>query len=111
MKRNGAGLASICILCTMVLVMVSSTVCLYMGAEDSLRKRYPRNIYSDVTVSEIADLNSDSLSIIEDMALQIVEDNGEKAEHILNYNFAVFNGVYENGKVITSKRKAFRTRH
>ena len=28
MKRNGAGLASICILCTMVLVMVSSTVCL-----------------------------------------------------------------------------------
>ena len=28
MKRNGAGLASICILSTMVLVMVSSTVCL-----------------------------------------------------------------------------------
>lgn len=107
MKRNGAGLASICILCTMVLVMVSSTVCLYMGAEDSLRKRYPRNIYSDVTVSEIADLNSDSLNIIEDMALQIVEDNGEKAEHILNYNFAVFNGVYENGKVITSKTESF----
>lgn len=31
MKRNGAGLASICILCTMVLVMLSSTVCLYGG--------------------------------------------------------------------------------
>ena len=39
MKRNGAGLASICILCTMVLVMVSSTVCLYIGAEDSLVAR------------------------------------------------------------------------
>ena len=36
MKRNGAGLASICILGTMVLVMLSSTTCLYFGAEDSL---------------------------------------------------------------------------
>ena len=31
MKRNGAGLASICILATMVLVMISSTTCLYGG--------------------------------------------------------------------------------
>ena len=41
MKRNGAGLASICILYTMVLVMLSTTVCLYLGTEDSLRTRYP----------------------------------------------------------------------
>ena len=33
MKRNGAGLASICVLCTMVLVMLSATVCLYAGEE------------------------------------------------------------------------------
>ena len=39
MKRNGAGLASICILATMVLVMLSSTTCLYSGIEDSLRTR------------------------------------------------------------------------
>ena len=44
MKRNGAGLASICILATMVLVMISSTTCLYFGTEDSLRARYPRNV-------------------------------------------------------------------
>ena len=43
MKRNGAGLASICILGTMVLVMLSSTTCLYFGAEDSLHTRYPRD--------------------------------------------------------------------
>ena len=40
MKRNGAGLASICILATMVLVMISSTSSLYIGAEDSLKARY-----------------------------------------------------------------------
>lgn len=44
MKRNGAGLAAICILATMVLVMVSSTSCLYIGTEDVMRTRYPRQI-------------------------------------------------------------------
>ena len=39
MKRNGAGLASICILSTMVLVMISTTVCLFIGGEASLRNR------------------------------------------------------------------------
>lgn len=41
MKRNGAGLASICILATMVLVMISSTGSLYIGAEDAITVRYP----------------------------------------------------------------------
>ena len=44
MKRNGAGLASICILATMVLVMISSTTCLYFGEEDAIHVRYPREI-------------------------------------------------------------------
>ncbi len=44
MKRGGAGLASICVLATMVLVMISSTSCLYYGAEDSLNTRYPHDI-------------------------------------------------------------------
>jgi putative ABC transport system permease protein len=41
MKRNGAGLASICILLTMVLVMLSSTTTLYFGEEDAIKNRYP----------------------------------------------------------------------
>lgn len=44
MKRNGASLASICILSTMVLVMMMSTLCLYVGKEDSLTTMYPRDI-------------------------------------------------------------------
>lgn len=46
MKRNGAGLASICILLTMILVMVSSSSCLYIGADDMLDAQYPRDICS-----------------------------------------------------------------
>lgn len=41
MKKNGAGLASICILSTMVLVTLSSTICLYMGTGQMGEQRYP----------------------------------------------------------------------
>ena len=67
MKRNGEGLASICILSTMVLVMVSAVSCLYMGAEDFLNSRYPQKLVVDVQtedsekVEEFYDVVSDVL--------------------------------------------------
>ncbi len=56
MKRNGASLASICILSTMVLVMISSSLCLYVGSEESLRTRYPRDI--EITVEASSDIHA-----------------------------------------------------
>lgn len=47
MKRNAVGLANICILCTGVLVVLSSTVSLYVGIEDVLRNRYPKDVMTD----------------------------------------------------------------
>ena len=44
MKRNAAGLASICILSTMVIVTVSTTVCLYAGVGDIINKMYPYDV-------------------------------------------------------------------
>lgn len=44
MKQNAVGLANICILSTMVLVMVSSTTSLMVGMEDIIRERYPMDI-------------------------------------------------------------------
>lgn len=44
MKKHGAGLASICILATMVLVMISSTACLYIGADKAMEINYPRDM-------------------------------------------------------------------
>ncbi len=51
MKRNGAGLASICILSTMILVMLSCTVALYVGDETSVQERFPRHINMDVELN------------------------------------------------------------
>ena len=41
MKQKAAGLANICILSTIVLVLISSTVSLYAGMEDILDQRFP----------------------------------------------------------------------
>lgn len=40
MKQNAAGLANICILSTAVLVVLSSTISLYIGIEDIMRSRF-----------------------------------------------------------------------
>ncbi len=47
MKQNAAGLASICILFTCLLVTVSTTFSLYTGMEGIIRDRYPRNVEID----------------------------------------------------------------
>lgn len=44
MKQNAVGLANICVLSTMVLVMVSTTTSLMIGIEDVVRERYPADI-------------------------------------------------------------------
>jgi len=43
MKQNAVGLGSICILSTMVLVIVSTTVSLYAGMDDACASMYPQN--------------------------------------------------------------------
>ena len=44
MKQNAMGLASICILVTMVIVVLSTTVSLYVGIDDEHRYRYPKDV-------------------------------------------------------------------
>ncbi len=44
MKQNAVGLANICILSTMVLVMVSATASLMLGTEEILLRRYPNDL-------------------------------------------------------------------
>ena len=44
MKQNAVGLASICILSTMVLVTVSTTLAIYIGLENALNEMFPYDI-------------------------------------------------------------------
>ena len=56
MKQNAAGLANICILSTAVIIIISSTMSLYMGVEDAIRTRYPSHII--VNLENVSDENA-----------------------------------------------------
>ncbi len=101
MRRNGAGLASICVLCTMVLVMLSSTVSLYSGTEDSLRTRYPRHINLDATVSDLSLLASDTPAAVRSKVNQTVQEAGQTLGNVLEYRLADFAGYLQDGRIVT----------
>lgn len=53
MKQNAVGLASICILSTGVLLMISMTVSIYFGMNDIMLNRYPYDV--DMSVTSISE--------------------------------------------------------
>ena len=69
MKRNAVGLANICILCTMVMVMISGTLSLYLGSEEQVNTFCPADVVveaqynSSSNTSEIYDEETDTVGI------------------------------------------------
>lgn len=59
MKQNAAGLASICILSTMVLVVISTTVSMYVGIQDELMASYPNDVCVTVDYNSVIDKSSE----------------------------------------------------
>lgn len=53
MKQNAVGLGNICILSTMVLVILSTTVSMYLGVDDELNVRFPNEIQVKVSYDDI----------------------------------------------------------
>lgn len=68
MKQNAAGLASICILSTMVLVTISTTVCLYIGRDSMISSLNPTSISGRVTLLD--DRTPEQLNTEIDAALE-----------------------------------------
>ena len=81
MKQNAVGLANICILSTMVLVTVSTTVSLYAGLEGALERMYPYDVdvvqsLDEVPPEQETALNEDTLERVQTAAA----DAGRKVE-------------------------------
>ena len=80
MKQNAVGLASIAILATGVLVMISSTVSLYAGYEGILNGNYPHDLYLQAGFedkdSEGGEIRSVSPGDLESIVRQAAARNG-----------------------------------
>ena len=94
MKRNGAGLASICILATMVLVMLSSTTCLYFGKEDALRTRYPNDLSVELRFTRDEDgMTEDNIQIARGMIESVIRQDGLDVQDQFDTRSAWFSGL------------------
>ncbi len=102
MKRNGAGLASICILLTMVLVMIASSACLYFGKDAAIAARYPRDIC--VTATRYGALQNDDLFTKEltDAVDTYTESEGIDRQNISRYHEYAISGYLENSRISCS---------
>lgn len=101
MKQNAAGLANICILSTMVLVMISTTFSLWIGIDDLTRQRYPREIVA------YTNANEDDIQTIRDVSDQLLKDKNLEKENILDYRYVEFTGYQKEQSILTDRKNIY----
>lgn len=76
MKQNSVGLASICILFTMLLVTISTTTSFMVGRDDMIAQKYPYDIIvqANTTQNENSALISDINSLLSESGLTTVKE-------------------------------------
>ncbi len=97
MKRNGAGLASICILATMVLVMLSSSASLYFGEEASLSASFPKEINVTASFSSPDDMSDENIAALRDSIKEINKKYNVTESNLIDFCSVNVAGVMENG--------------
>lgn len=106
MKRNGAGLASICILATMVLVMISSTGSLYIGAEDAMANRYPHDSGLTLRLSRLEWMDDAHMAEIEAALDGTLEAQKVTPTAREIYRYATISGVFAGEELLTDPTEA-----
>lgn len=101
MKQNAVGLANICILSTMVLVAVSTTVSLYAGIEDIMKERYP----NEINISAYYETGAPTEDSIAPIVEKSVKESGRKIRHEEDYLELYFAAIKDQGQYYLDKEK------
>ncbi len=94
MRQNAVGLANICVLSTMVLVMVSSTLSLYMGIDDIVKTQHFRDIQ---IVSE--DYSEENRGQIQERAKMVLGEEGYSFSEEADYTLLGFAALERGGSL------------
>ena len=106
MKRNGAGLASVCIIATMILVMISSSSCLYFGAEDAVMTRFPRETNITLNAENTAQLEDANLDIYRKGIADYAAEHDIPVKNIQDYRFINVSGLLDGDTAQCYYRRA-----
>jgi len=96
MKRNAAGLASICILSSMVLVTVSTTICLYLGVDGIMAAQYP----SDISITYYTIPTQAQQAEIEHILYATADEMNRTISDMKAYKKLAFTVLRIDGKII-----------
>ena len=98
MKQNAVGLANICILSTMVLVMISATSSLMIGIDDVVNSRYPYDfvVYSREDTEE----RSEALYA---RVRELQQEQGISVTDEVEYSYLVFSAMQEGNSFRVSR--------
>lgn len=91
MKQNAVGLANICILSTMVLVMVSITISLYAGMNDVLVTRFP----SEAKITNQG-INQNEERQIGELVASITKENHTNPTSQIRFHEGNFTALYND---------------
>ena len=93
LKQNAKGLSNICILSTVVMVIATTTLALYVGQKEMLSFRFPME--TKISVSDIADGQPTLPQLVHQTADQYDVTISREAD----YNVTYISGVYENNTI------------
>lgn len=94
MKQNASGLSNIAILSTAVLITISTTISLYVGIEDVMRTRYPR----DVNIG--LEYGPSNLEDIENIIEEYGEINEIEVSNIENLRYSMIVGTLNKNEIL-----------
>ena len=103
MKQNAVGLASICILSTGVLVLISTTVSLYSGLEDIFSSKYQQELY----VYSLYEAPKDNYKnvpndVVKAAVEKAAQEKGLDIQRIMEQSFLIVDYKMKNGKLDTN---------
>ena len=93
LKQNAKGLSNICILSTVVMVIATTTLALYVGQKEMLSFRFPME--TKISVSDIAD----GQPTLPQLVHQTAEQYGVTISREADYKVTYISGVYKDNTV------------
>ena len=96
MKQNATGLASICILSTMVLVTVSTCTALFLGQEDMLKLLDP----NDLEIVLKGDYSTNQQQGMDVMIQDTADQNQIEVQDLFHYQYLEDNWIIKDGNII-----------
>ena len=101
MKHNAVGLASIAVLATGVLMMISTTVSLYSGVDDTVNTHYPQHLYLSANLKNGDEVTSVSSDKLEEIVRESADSNNLEIESVTSEKSLTVSYLMQDDSLLT----------